>query len=271
MFPLLIASLALGAEPAKYAKPDFLVEAVAVKVPDYRILDLRPKEEYAKGHIPGAANVSLAPWIKAVNDGKADAKFWKAQLAEVGVDPKTPVLVVAEDIRDLCRGWWLLKLAGVPDARILNGGWTAYKDAKLEVSQEAAKAVIALPHDWKPEPRLMLLEDVVKTSKDSSAVVVDARADAEFEKGRIPGAKHLEWLDLIDAKTKKFKAPAELSKLFAEQKIDLTKPCVTYCQGGGRAAVMAFGLELMGATDVKNYHKSWGEYGADEKTLKEKK
>ena len=35
--------------------------------------------------------------------------------------------------------------------------------------------------------------------------------------------------------------------------------------------VMAFGLELMGATDVKNYNKSWNEYGNDKETPKEKK
>ncbi|MCU0704159.1 MAG: rhodanese-like domain-containing protein, partial [Fimbriiglobus sp.] len=68
----------------------------------------------------------------------------------------------------------------------------------------------------------------------------------------------------------KFKPAGELITLFEKGKIDLTKPCVTYCQGGGRAAVMAFGLELMGAKEVKNYHKSWGEYGADVKTPKEK-
>jgi thiosulfate/3-mercaptopyruvate sulfurtransferase len=36
---------------------------------------------------------------------------------------------------------------------------------------------------------------------------------------------------------------------------------ITYCQSGGRAAVLAFGLELMGAKDVRNYYKSWAEWG----------
>jgi len=41
---------------------------------------------------------------------------------------------------------------------------------------------------------------------------------------------------------------------------------VTYCQSGGRAAVMAFTLELMGAKDVANYYRSWSEWGNAEDT-----
>ena len=42
---------------------------------------------------------------------------------------------------------------------------------------------------------------------------------------------------------------------------DVSKPAVTHCQSGGRASVLAFTLELMGARDVRNYYKSWAEWG----------
>ena len=79
--------------------------------------------------------------------------------------------------------------------------------------------------------------------------------------GAIPGARHLEWSDAIDAKTHRFKSAYELSKLLQDAGIDPSKPCTTYCQSGGRAAVMAFTLELMGGKDVRNYYKSWAEWG----------
>lgn len=273
MFTLLLSAslLAPAADPARYAKPDLLVEAAAAKAEAFTILDTRAKDKYADGHIPGAVNVPVGPWAKAVNDGKADAAYWKNALATVGVGPKTPVLVYSDDLRDSARAWWLLKLAGVPDARLLNGGWDAYKAAKLEVSKDIVTPKLAVPHDWKPEPRLAVLADVVKLADAKGACVVDARSATEVDGGKVPGAAVLEWSDLLDEKTKKFKPAVDLMKLFDAQKIDLGKPCVTYCQGGGRAAVMAFGLELMGAKDVKNYHKSWGEYGADKSTPKEKK
>jgi thiosulfate/3-mercaptopyruvate sulfurtransferase len=54
--------------------------------------------------------------------------------------------------------------------------------------------------------------------------------------------------------------------LFKEHEISLKEPSVTYCQSGGRAAVMAFALELMGAGDVRNYYRSWNEWGNDADT-----
>ena len=106
--------------------------------------------------------------------------------------------------------------------------------------------------------------------KDSSLQIVDARSEGEFcgtdklknkRGGAIPGAKHLEWIDLIDKETQRFKTPDQLRKLFADAEISLDRPTATHCQSGGRASVMAFGMELMGAASVANYYASWGEWG----------
>ncbi len=273
MFTLLLSAslLAPAAEPAKYAKPDLLVEPADAKADKFTVLDTRTKDKYADGHVPGAVSVAVGPWAKAVNDGKADAAFWSKELANLGITPEKPVLVYSDDLRDAARGWWLLKLAGVPDARLLNGGWDAYTTAKLDVSKDAVSPPQASAQKWKAEPRLAVLADVVKLAGAKDACVVDTRSATEVAGGKVPGAQVLEWTELLDETTKKFKPAPALMKLFDERKVDLGKPCVTYCQGGGRAAVMAFGLELMGAKDVRNYHKSWGEYGADTTTPKEKK
>jgi thiosulfate/3-mercaptopyruvate sulfurtransferase len=77
----------------------------------------------------------------------------------------------------------------------------------------------------------------------------------------MPGAKHLEWSDLIDRKTQRFKPAGVLRQLFADAGIDLKQPTVTHCQSGGRSSVMAFGMELMGADNVSNYYAGWSEWG----------
>ena len=51
-----------------------------------------------------------------------------------------------------------------------------------------------------------------------------------------------------------------------EAGIDLNRPTASHCQSGGRASVMAFGLELMGAQDVRNYYRGWSEWGNVEDT-----
>jgi len=265
---LLAVHLAVG-QPAEYPRAELLVEAADAKLTkDFRVLDARPKAKYDEGHIPGAVHADLNPWSKVVTEGKADAAFWKRELAKVGVSPKQPVAVYADDMRDAARLWWMLKLAGVPDVRLVNGGWKAYAAAKLPVQKEAATAT-AEPHDWKPDAtRLATKEDVLKQFEAGG--IVDARTDAEFlgrdklknkKAGCVPGATHIEWTDFLDPKTDKFLAPPDLIKLVKDRKVDLDKPNITYCQGGGRAAVAAFGLELAGAKNVRNYYASWGEWG----------
>jgi thiosulfate/3-mercaptopyruvate sulfurtransferase len=129
------------------------------------------------------------------------------------------------------------------------------------------------------EPKLAPQKDRLATRAyvterlGGKAQIVDARSTEEYcgtaetakRGGAIPGAVHLEWSDTVD-KTGRFKSAAELAKLMQETGIDPAKPSITYCQSGGRAAVLAFALELMGGKDVRNYYRSWAEWGNAEDT-----
>jgi thiosulfate/3-mercaptopyruvate sulfurtransferase len=266
---------------AKYANSTLLVEPeeLAKDPTRFRVLDVRGKAKYEDGHVPGSVATQLGRWSQALNDGRADAAFWKKELAAVGVAPDRPVVVVSDDIRDEARGWWLLTYAGVHDSRVLNGGWDAYTAAGGPVSKEQTAAK-AEPHDWKPATgRLATKGDLLSLLRaDPKPCIVDARTAEEYsgeqqtakKAGHVPGAVHLEWSDLLDTKAKKFKPAAKLAKLLADRKIDVGRPCVTYCQSGGRSSVAAFGLALMGGKDVRNYYKSWSEWGNDPDTSVEK-
>ena len=280
MTTLLLAVHLVGAEPpANYPTPNMLIEVNDPKLKDFRVLDTRARAKYEAGHVPGAVRADAAPWAKAVLANKADAEFWKAELAKVGVAPTKPVVVYSDDVRDSARTWWMLKLAGVPDARILNGGWKAWTAAKLP-EEKAETVATAEPHNWKPDPNRLADKTHVLDQLKGGSTCVDARTKDEFtgekafakKSGHIPGATHLEWVELLDPKTDKFLPPADLIKLVKDRKIALDKPAVTYCQGGGRAAVLAFGLELAGAKSVRNYYPSWGEWGnADDTPVESKK
>ena len=273
MFPLLLTTLLVAAPAAEvkaYAVPTMLVEPAEASAKQFTIIDTRSKSTYDEGHIPGAVQLGVGPWGKVINAEKADAAFWKKELAAAGIGAKAVVLVYAEDIRDMCRAWWMFKLAGVQDVRVLNGGWKAYVIAKQTVSKDAVKIQPAEAFDWKPEPRFITKAEVVKLAEAKSGGLLDARSATEFADGRVPGATALEWKEVLDAETEKFLKPAELAALMKRKNVKLDSPCVTYCAAGGRASVLAFALELMGAKNVKNYHASWGEYGADRNTPKEK-
>jgi thiosulfate/3-mercaptopyruvate sulfurtransferase len=264
------AALALTPAADTYPNARILVEADAVSKLDPKttvVLDARDERAYLEGHIPGAVRLPVADWGKAVPD---TPEAWARRLAQLGIKGDTPVVVYAgADVRDAARASGLKKYAGAEDVRLLNGGYPAWQKAggKAETTANVAKAV----EPGKPAAgtgRLAEKKDVQAILKDQSSQILDARSEGEYcgtagaatRKGHIPGAVALEWSDLLTP-DQKFKSPDELKKLFADRKVDLDKPAVTYCQSGGRAAVLAFGLELMGAKHVRNYYKSWAEWG----------
>ena len=266
---LLTLALALTPAADNYPNSKILIEADALLKVDLKtvlILDARGEKAYLAGHIPGAVRLPTAEWSKAVPDTPG---AWAKRLAQIGVTSDTPVVVYAE-VRDAARAWWLLKYAGVEDVRLLNGGFPAWEktsgdsEAKMNAARPIKPGKPAVLSD-----RLAEKKDLQAILKDNSSQIFDARSDSEYcgtavdlnkRNGHIPGAVALEWSDLLTS-DKKFKSPEELKKLFAERNVDLGKPAVTYCQSGGRAAVLAFGLELMGAKHVRNYYKSWAEWG----------
>ena len=156
MMPVLTLTVhLLAADPAGYVQPSLLVEAEALAKKDaeaFRVLDVRSLGQYEAGHIPGAVSAPLSKWSKAVTAGTAGAAFWKIELAAVGVAAKQPVVVYAEDVRDACRAWWILKLAGVPDVRVLNGGWAAFQAMGGRVQKDPVTAT-AKPFDWLTDRR----------------------------------------------------------------------------------------------------------------------
>ena len=266
--------LTVGMVPALadgYPNAGLLIEAADLARPEtalrFRILDARPRDKYLRGHIPGAVWVDHDTWSKAFRAGP-DATVWSKHMGALGIDSDTPVAVYDDkSANESARIWWILRYWGVKDVRLLNGGWTAWQGRAVSKEEtKAAPRVIKLTSQPK---RLASKTLLLHLLQDKQNQIIDTRSDKEFRgdaktakrNGTIPAAKHLEWKQVIDARTQKFKSPEELAKLFQDAGIHLDRPAVTFCQSGGRASVMAFAMELMGAKEVRNYYRSWMEWG----------
>ena len=271
LLPLLTA-LAIGAD---YPRPELLVEASQLlKEKDVVILDVRGSDVYASGHIPNAIAIDTTAWGKAFPN-EPDAADWSKRLGAIGIDAKTRVVVHGDaDVRDPARIWWMLRYWGVNDVRLLNGGWDAWKAAGGSVSTDVPSPKLKTVTLSRQSERLATKVDLLKELKGTPPQIIDARSAREHcgelksakRGGAIPGAIHLEWKEAIDPKSGRFKSPDELTALLKANGIDPSQPTVTYCQSGGRAAVMAFTIELMGGKQVRNYYQSWSEWGNDEQT-----
>jgi thiosulfate/3-mercaptopyruvate sulfurtransferase len=259
-----------------YPRPELLIEPSDLAKPDvakeYVILDARSRTKYKESHMPNARWVNHAEWANAFGHGK-DADAWAKRIGSLGLTSSSKVVVYDDDYtKNASRIWWILRYWGVEDVRLLNGGWAGWKAGNhltetTEISPAPTKFTAKARLD-----RLATKEQLLDSLNGGKLQIVDARSEKEFcgvEKltnqraGAMPGAKHLEWIDLLDKETQRFKSAADLGKLFKESGIALDRPTATHCQSGGRAAVMVFGMELMGAQDVSNYYPSWAEWGND--------
>jgi thiosulfate/3-mercaptopyruvate sulfurtransferase len=291
--PLAVGSLALaaalvvsGQEKNGYARPEMLIEPAALKKrngePDLRILDVRPADAYKAGHIPGAARLDLPDWAKRTKspDTFDNPQLWSGLIGDLGIDARTTVVIVdGGDQRDAARAWFILTYFGLTDVKLLNGGFAAWTEAGYSVE---TNIVDPAPRRFQAQPLPQRRETGAQLARGVAAkavFVLDVRSEAEFtgakadakRGGHIPGACRLEWLNVLDkSRGNRFRAPAELAKLFADTGVARDKPVVVHCQSGGRSAVMQFALELSGYGNVRNYYASWAEWGNDEKLPVEK-
>jgi thiosulfate/3-mercaptopyruvate sulfurtransferase len=267
-------TFACSATGADYPRPELLIEPEALaKIHEAKnvvVLDARAKAKFAAAHIPAALWVDHAEWAKSFGDGR-DAAGWSKRIGELGITAESKVIVYDDaQSKDAARIWWMLRYWGVADVRLLHGGWIGWEKAKLPTDAKDEPHPKALFEAVAAPERLATKEGLLKSLKAGNLQIVDARSEGEHcgtdamknkSAGAIPGAKHLEWSDLLDKESHRFKPAAELKTLFDEAGIRLDQPTATHCQSGGRAAVMAFGLELMGTKTVSNYYKSWSEWG----------
>lgn len=236
------------------------------------VIDVRPAEDFAKGHIPGAVHLDL--WGLSLVDtdpGPLRAFMWIIDhLFNLrGVDASTPV-VVYEDQSGMraARAFWFLEYFGHSHAQVLDGGFSAWTGAGLPVTRDTS----APPKStWTGTPQptaIATWRDVRDRLGKPDTVIVDTRSDAEYlgttvrakRGGAIPGATHVEWARNLRPDGT-FRPAEELRAMYEAAGVTPDKEVITYCQGGYRAAHAYLALRLLGYPRVRNYTGSWKEWG----------
>jgi thiosulfate/3-mercaptopyruvate sulfurtransferase len=246
-----------------------------LKEPNLRLLDCRPRADYEKGHLPSAVWVDTKALESQAGrpGGLDDRKFWEDWAATLGIDSKSAVFVYdAKRQLDAARVWFFLRWIGVENVGLINGGYALWTRQNRPVATAIPKVE---SHPFKVEFRKDVAatrDEVLAAVKADSANVLDARSDAEFagtdrkskRGGHIPTACHLEWTNLVDEDGKFLDHDALQTKV-EKSGINLGSDVICHCQGGGRASVNAFALELLGLR-TRNYYLGWSDWGNAEAT-----
>lgn len=224
----------------------------------------------AAGELPeGMTCVPIDRWIeeaKRTLTGLDDIAFWQREIDALGVGPDA-VSVVFDDGRmtEAARVWFILQYFGLPVA-VLNGGHPALTEIPPQVPGWTESVIL------KPGSGKVGLQDRERLKAALQDVqVFDARSSAEFEGtdlkgndrgGHLPDAAHLAHDALLDGPY--LRPAAELAQLLDNAQVDGSKPIVSHCNGGGRAALAALAAVVAGRENVHVYYLSFADWAADE-------
>lgn len=245
------------------------------------IIDARDEKSYKAGHIPGAINSGWQPFTDMEGKQPGD-KGWgtllqKSKLSEViskfGIDgSKTVVLYSAapEGWGDDGRIAWTLRVAGLKNVKILNGGWKLWKAKGCPTNKDVPTPTATGYTISAIDESLNTTTEYIVQNSDKIKII-DARETKEYagatdfgEKrgGHLPNAINITWSKIFN-EDGTFKDQKSLEELFTSYGITKDDEIVTYCTKGIRSAHLALVLRMAGYDRAKNYDASFYEWAGD--------
>lgn len=236
---------------------------------------------FAEGHVPGARHADLETDLSGPHYPGAGRHPWPDDeafartLGRLGITPDHQVVVYddAQGALAAARLWFMLRAWGHEAAAVLDGGWSAWREAGGAVETgDAAPSTLgpyagAFDHD-----RLLDAADV-EAALARGDVVVDARAADRYRgevepidrrAGHIPGALNRPFAANLEGG--RFKPPARLRDEFRAL-LGANPPArlVASCGSGVTACHHLLAMEHAGLPGAKLYTGSWSGWIEDER------
>jgi thiosulfate/3-mercaptopyruvate sulfurtransferase len=270
-----------------YAQPDVLVSTAWVEehIGDPKIKVFESDEDvllYDTGHVPGAQKLD---WVEDLNDRVTrdylDRDRLQALLRRKGVNAGDTIVLYGDKNNWWATyAFWVLKLFGMGDLKIMDGGRARWVDEKRPLTEDVPSPksgnVSVADRD---DSRIRAFRDDVMAHVEGKGSLIDVRSPEEYRGerlhmpdypnegalrgGHIPRAKNVPWAKAVDPDTHLFRTAPELKKLYQEDSgLDPAKPVITYCRIGERSSHTWFVLTyLLGFPECENYDGSWTEWG----------
>jgi thiosulfate/3-mercaptopyruvate sulfurtransferase len=270
----------------EYAKPDVLVDTDWLEQhlddPSIRVIEVdEDTSAYEKGHIRGAVAWNWTTDLHTkVGRDYVDQAGLTELLRAAGVDDGTTVILYGGNNNWFAAyAYWIVKLRGFDNVKLLNGGRKKWELESRELTQDVASpAPTSITVGGSERPEIRALRDEVLAKVGTNIGLVDVRSPEEYrgEKlapdhlpqeqsqvpGHIGGAANIPWAKAANDDGT-FKSADELRELYESEGITSDKEIIAYCRIGERSSHTWFALqELLGYQNVKNYDGSWTEYGS---------
>jgi thiosulfate/3-mercaptopyruvate sulfurtransferase len=227
---------------------------------------------YLAQHIPGAGYFD----IEQLSDHSTPLPHmlpkpeeFSRDMATLGVGDQMDIVVYEQGgVFSAPRAWWMLRTFGARNVFLLDGGLPAWIEAGLSTESGevySGPAIFDARLDSAAVRDFAHIEQLIA----QHGQILDARSAGRFSgaapeprpglsSGHMPGAVSIPFTELVA--DGRFKSPEQLSKIFAAKGVNTDAPITTTCGSGVTAAVIALGLEIVGASHVSLYDGSWSEY-----------
>jgi thiosulfate/3-mercaptopyruvate sulfurtransferase len=233
--------------------------------------------EFRKSHIPGAVFFDLdaiADTSSGLPHMLPSAEAFSAAIGQLGIsDGQTIVIYDGAGLFSAPRVRWTFRTMGAKDVRILDGGFPQWLGDGRPVASGEPQPVPNRFTASLDASAVRSIADIRNIVRQGGVTIVDARSGERFRgeaaeprpglrSGHMPGARNVPAGSLVAQG--RLKAPADIEAIFSSAGVHGSAPIVTTCGSGVTAAILALGLETIGAGDVALYDGSWTEWGGAE-------
>lgn len=273
-----------------YNDPEVLVNtqwvADHLKDPQVRLIEVvwdkrKNLTDYESGHIPGAVAWDFEKDLQdTVRHDILDKEGMEALLSQSGITNEMTIVVYSGMNNLLATyAFWQLNVFQHNDIRLMDGDRQKWLDENRPTTSEVPFITKTMYQVQEPNWSIRVNKnDVIQSIGKKGILFVDTRSVEMYNGtnkantqrgGHIPDAVNLPALNTQkgwQVPTVKsdgtFKSSTELQSLFNSLGITSDKEIITYCVRGGLSTHAWFVLtQLLGYTNVREYDKSWAEWG----------
>jgi len=270
-----------------YTYPEVIVSTgwVAENLGDKENIRLVESNEdvllYSTGHIQNATHID---WVSDLNDPVRRDYLNEDDFADLmvrhGIRNDTTVVFYGDKSNWwACYAFWVFKLFGHEDCRIMDGGRSKWIEEGRPLTKERPQFEPgAYTAKQRVEYKIRAFREQVLEHLLAGRPLVDVRSPQEYQGellhmpgmpqegalrgGHIGGARNVPWSRAAN-QDGTFKPASELRDLYeVEQGLSADQNVIAYCRIGERSSHTWFVLTyLLGYPSVRNYDGSWTEWG----------
>jgi thiosulfate/3-mercaptopyruvate sulfurtransferase len=242
---------------------------------------LRNPNSYFEGHVPGAV---FWPWMESLwhptDRDFVTPEAFSRLMEKSGIRHETTIVLYSDDIQFATYAFWVCTMRGHSKIKILDGNREAWAKENQPFTREIP-GISSSDYPVRPieESCRIGCNAVLQGLNNPERVLLDLRSPEEFRaervsppwfavdhgavrKGRIPGAKHLFYKELLN-EDQSFKPLDVLREAFQKRGATAAKEIVCYCRLSHRGSLAWFIAKyLLEFPRVRVYDGSWTEWGS---------